>query len=44
MDADKMHGEKARRKLHKKSMNYPEQILEAKPHGTTAVQPLTSYL
>ena len=38
MDADKMHREKARRELHKNATDY----IEATPHETTAVWPLTS--
>ena len=44
MDADKMQREKARGELHKNSMSYIEQTLEATPHKTTVVWPLTSHL
>ena len=40
IDANKMH----KWKLHKNAMRYLEQIQEATPHRTTAVQPLTSHL
>ena len=39
-----MHEEKARLDLHENAMSYFEQILEATPHKTAAVQPLTSHL
>ena len=44
MDADKTYREKARRKLHKNSTSYIEQILKAASHETKAVRPLISYL
>ena len=44
MDVDKMYREKARRELHKNATSYFEQIQEAMPLESTAVQPLTSYL
>ena len=40
IDADKMLWEKARRKLHKTTTNYIEQILKATPHEATAMWPL----
>ena len=40
----KTHREKARWELHKNAVSYLEQILEATPHETTAVLPLTSHL
>ena len=43
MDANKTHREKARWELHKNAMYNSEQILEATPHKTAAVQPLTSH-
>ena len=43
IDVDKTHKEKARREMHKNSTSYIEQILEATPHETTVVSPLTSY-
>ena len=43
INADKTYWEKARRELHKNTMNYVEQILEATLYKTTAVQPLNSY-
>ena len=39
-----MHGEKARWELHKNATCCFEQILEATPNKTAAVQPLTSHL
>ena len=44
IDADKTHSEEAKRELHKNPMNYTEQILEAIPHETAAVRPLTTHL
>ena len=44
MDANKILKEKARWELHKNAVNYMKQILEAKPHKTTLVRPLTSSL
>ena len=44
MDANKILVEKARWELHKNTMSYPEQILEATPNKTTAVWPLISHL
>ena len=44
MDANKMQGEKVRWELPMNVTSYFEQILEATPHETTAVQPLTSNL
>ena len=41
---NKTHREKARWELHKNDTSYFEQILEAKPHETTAARPLTSHL
>ena len=43
-DTEKVYREKARQELHKNAMSYIEQILEASPHETTAVRPLTSNL
>ena len=40
----KTHGEKARGELQKNATSYFEQILEATPHETKAVRPLTSHL
>ena len=39
VNADKTH-----RELHKNDTSYTEQILEATPHETTFVRPLTSHL
>ena len=44
VDTDKTLKEKARQGLCKNATGYAEQILEATPHETAAVQPLTSYL
>ena len=44
MDAENTYREKARRELHKNATSYIEQILEAAPHETTTVRPLTSHL
>ena len=44
MDTDKTYREKARWEQHKNTKSYREQILEATPHETTAVWPLTSHL
>ena len=44
MDAAGACRERARRELHKNTSNYIEQILEATPHETTDVEPLTSHL
>ena len=44
MDTDKDPREKARWDLHKNATSYREQILEAAPHETTAIRPLTSHL
>ena len=44
MDANKMREEKVRLEHHKNSMSYFKQILEAIPHKTAVVQPLTSHL
>ena len=44
MDADSVYGKKAWRQLHKNAVSYTEQILEATPHKTAAVQPPTSHL
>ena len=38
MDADKTYREKAGQNLHKNATSYMEQILEATPNKTTAVQ------
>ena len=43
MNADKTHWEKAWQELHKNATSYTKQILEAAPHETAAVRPLTSY-
>ena len=43
MDANEMHREKTRWELHKNAASYLEQIPEATPHETTAVQPHTTY-
>ena len=42
LNSNKTHGEKTRWELHKNVMYCFEQILEAAPHKTAAVQPLTS--
>ena len=44
MNADKMHREKTSWELHNNATSYFEQILEATPHETTVVRPLTSHL
>ena len=44
MNFDKMLEEKSRWELHKDAAHCFEQILEAAPYKTAAVQPLTSYL
>ena len=41
MNIDEIYREKARVELHKNAMSYIEQILEATPHKTTAIQPLS---
>ena len=41
MDTNKMHGEKDKWGLHKNATCYFEQILEATPNKTAAVQPFT---
>ena len=43
MDTDKALREKAWRELYKTARSYVEQMLEAIPHETIVVQPLTSY-
>ena len=42
--SNKVHRKKARWELHKNTTSYLKQILEATPHETTAVLPLTSHL
>ena len=44
MDAHEMNREKAKLKLHKNATSYFEQILEATPHETAAVELLTLHL
>ena len=44
MDADKMHCKKARWELHKNTMSYIKQFLEATLHETATVKPLTYHL
>ena len=44
MDADKTYREKAKRELHKNAMGSMEQILEATPRETVAVQSLITYI
>ena len=44
MDADKMHRQKARWEQHKNAKSYIEQILDATPFETSAVQLRTSHL
>ena len=44
MDANQTYWEKAKWELHKNAICYFERILEAAPHKTAAVQPLTSCL
>ena len=44
MDADYAYREKARRKLHKKTTSYIEQILKATSHKIAAVRTLTFHL
>ena len=43
MNADKTHRKEARWEQHKNAKTYIEQILEAVPHETIAVRPLTAY-
>ena len=43
MDANKTHGEKAWRQLHKNATSSIEQVLEAIPHKTAAVRPLSTH-
>ena len=43
MDANKTYGEKAWWQLPKSAASNTEQVLEAAPHKTAAVQPLTTY-
>ena len=42
-DADNTYREQALEEFHKNATSYIEQILEAAPHDSTAVQPLTSH-
>ena len=44
IDVNRTNIEKARRNKNKNSESYFEQILEATPHKTLVVRPLTSYL
>ena len=44
MDANKTNGEKARWELYKNAMSCFQQILNARPYKTEAVQLLTSHL
>ena len=44
MDANKIHGAKAKWELCKNATRYFEQILEVTPHKTTAVRQFTSHL
>ena len=43
-EANEMHREKARCKLHLNAKSYLEQILETTLYETTAVRPLTSHV
>ena len=43
MDANKTHGEKACRQLHKNAASNIEQLLEAAPHKAAAVRSPTTH-
>ena len=43
MDANKTYGEKTWQQLHKNAESCIEEVLEATPHKTTAVQPPTTH-